>query len=439
MAASTPSKLTTFMEDKFVPIAAKIGGQRHLLALRDGIVMIMPLLILGSFAMIIIDFPIPAWAEWMEANGWYWDGGHLDVIMNATFGIMAIIAAFGVASSLASSYRKANGDFIDGIPAGVLAIAAFFIITQFEGMDSEYLFIALLIGIVVGEIYRFFIQKDWVIKLPDSVPLAIARQFTALLPGMAILGLLWLLIAVPLRGTEVGTLSNWLNNSLFSWLSNVGLSYPATMLGSFLEHLLWCFGIHGAAVVIFPFFEPLWVSALGTDSIINWPFYENGVWIGGSGATLPVVIYMLLFAKSRLLKDIGRISIAPGIFNINEPVTFGLPVVLNPMLMIPYILSPLAIITFMYFGTAMGIFPVLDKMIPWTTPVFISGFLAASGGLGDKLMAVVGQVISFAIAFMIWLPFIRAWDTVNVRMEEGIEGEEAYENLDGKTIDKTLR
>ncbi|MCL2491907.1 MAG: PTS transporter subunit EIIC [Coriobacteriia bacterium] len=421
MAANEAGALTTFMEEKFVPIAAKIGGQRHLLALRDGIIMIMPLLILGSFAMVIIDFPIPAWAEWMETHGWYWDGGHLDVIMDATFGIMAIIAAFGVASALASSYRKANGDAVDGIPAGILAIAAFFILTQGEGMDSEYLFVALMVGLFVGEIYRLFIQKDWVIKLPETVPLAIARQFTALLPGAAILAFLWLFIAVPMRSTEAHTISNWLNTYLFSWLANVGLSYPATMLGSFLEHLLWCFGIHGAAVVIFPFYEPLWLSAIGTDSIITWPFYENGVWIGGSGATLPVVIYMLLFAKSRLLKDIGRISIVPGLFNINETVTFGLPVVLNPMLMIPYVVTPLVIVTIMYFGTSMGIFPVLDKLIPWTTPVFISGFLAASGGLGDRIMAVVGQIICFAVAFLIWLPFIRAWDKVNVLQEEGIE------------------
>lgn len=420
MSESENSKkgVSSFMEEKFVPIAAKIGGQRHLLALRDGIVMIMPLLILGSFAMIIIEFPVPAWNEFMESAGWY---GHMDIIMNATFGIMAIIAAYGVASSLASSYKKKDGSAIDGVPAGILSIATFFVITQGEGMDSAYLFVAMLFAIFTAEIYRVFIQKEWVIKLPDSVPTAVSRQFTALLPGLAILGISWLLIAVPMTYTESHTISAWLNEGLFSWLAGVGLSYPFMMLGSFLEHLLWTFGLHGSAIIIFPFFEPLWVTSTfaGTESIFTWAFYENNVWLGGSGATLPVVVYMLLFAKSKLLKDVGKVAIGPGLFNINEPVTFGLPVVLNPILMIPYILSPLVIITIMYIGTSIGLFPIMDKIVPWTTPIFISGFLASAGGIGSRIMGVVAQVICFAASFLIWLPFIRAWDNINVKREMG--------------------
>lgn len=426
MDSKKQSKLMDWLEEKFVPVAASIGGQRHLLALRDGIVMIMPLLILGAFAMIIIDFPVPAWQELMTATGWYWgDGttGHIDIIINATFGIMALVAAYGVASSLASSYKKKNGDAIDGVPAGILSIATFFVITQGEGTGSEFLFVAMLFAIFTAEIYRVFIQKEWVIKLPESVPTAVARQFTALLPGLVILGVSWLLIAVPMSYTESHTISTWLNTGVFSWLSNAALSYPVMMLGSFLEHLLWSFGLHGSAIIIFPFFEPLWTSVTVKDTtqMFTWAFYENNVWIGGSGATLPAVVYMLLFAKSKLLKDVGRIAIGPGIFNINEPVTFGLPVVLNPMLMIPYILSPLVIVTIMSIGTSIHLFPIMDKIVPWTTPIFISGFLAASGGIGSRIMAVIAQLICFGAAFFIWLPFIRIWDKVNLKRET--EGE----------------
>jgi PTS system cellobiose-specific IIC component len=343
---------------------------------------------------------------------------------------MAVIASFGVASSLASSYKAKDGSPIDGIPAGVLAVAVFFVVTEAGrlaedvvlGMNSENLFVAMFFAIITAEIYRVFVQKEWIIKMPETVPTAIARQFSALLPGAVVLGGAWLLIAIPFSYTPFVTVSAWLNEGLFSWLVNVGLSYPGIMIGSFLEHLLWCFGLHGSAIVIFPFFEPLYLSVTtpGTTAIVTWPFYENGVWIGGSGATLPAVVYMLLFAKSRLCKDIGKIAIGPGIFNINEPVTFGLPVVLNPMLMIPYILSPLVIITIMYTGTAVGIFPILDKMVPWTTPIFVSGFLAASGGIGSSIMGLVAQVICFAVALLIWFPFIRAWDNVNVKREAGL-------------------
>lgn len=416
------SKLAAFMEDKFVPVAAKIGSQRHLLALRDGVVMIMPLLILGSFAMIVIDFPVPAWTDLMTKIGWYWDGPHgIDIIINATFGIMAVIAAFGVAMSLAKSYKKKDGTPIDGVPAGILSIAVFFILVQSGSMDAQNLFVAMAGAIATAEIYRVFIQKGWTIKLPDSVPEAIARQFTALLPGLAILGGAWLLLAAPLSYTSYGTLANFLNEGLFSWLSKVGLSYPFVLFGTFLEHLLWTFGLHGSAIVIFPFFEPLFLSVSSGEitSIITWAFYENCIWIGGSGATLSVVVYMLIFAKSKLLKDIGKIAIGPGLFNINEPVTFGLPIVLNPMLMIPYIVTPMVLVTIMYFGTVWGIFPVLDKIPPWTTPIFISGFLAAAGDIGARLMAVLAQLICFVVSFIIYLPFIRAWDVVNVKREKG--------------------
>jgi len=413
------SKSASFIEDKIVPVAAAIGGQRHLLALRDGIIMIMPLLIVGSFAMIIIDFPVPAWIDLMERIGWSWDG-RLDIIVDYTFGIMSLVAAFGVASSLAGSYKKPNGEAVDGIPAGIMSLAVFSIITQLEKTNSEYLLVALFFAICTAEIYRVFIQKDWVIKLPDSVPLAINRQFTALVPGILILFVAWI-IASLMAYTSYGTLANWLNEGLFGWLTTIGLSFPATMLAAFLEHVLWTFGLHGAAVVIFPFFEPLWLAATtpGTTIIFTWPFYENNIWIGGSGATLPVVIYMLVFAKSTLLKDIGKVAIGPGIFNINEPVTFGLPVVLNPLLMVPFILTPLVLVIFNYIGTAIGIFPIMDTFIPWTTPVFISGFLSAAGGIGSKLMGVLAQVLSFIIAFFIWLPFIRAWDVINVKQEAG--------------------
>ena len=442
MEEKKPKGLTAFMEEKFVPVAARIGGQRHLLALRDGIVMVLPLIMLAAFSMIVLEFPVKPWLQFMMQHGWIgWDDAMFpdlviaqsildatpkeDILINATYGIIAIVGAFGVASSLAGSYRKKNGDHIDGVPAGILSIATFFIIAQTGGVesgtDSTHLFVAMLFAILTAEVYRIFIQKEWVIKLPESVPQAVSRQFTALLPGLVIFAVAWLVIAVPMSYTSVGTIDSWLNNTLFSWMTRVGLSYPFMMVGSFFEHLLWTFGLHGSAIVIFPFFEPMWVVSthVGTTSIFTWGFYENNVWIGGSGATLPVVVYMLLFAKSKLLKDVSKVAIGPGIFNINEPVTFGLPVVLNPILMIPFILSPLAIVTVMFLGTNAGIFPIMDKIVPWTTPIFISGFLAASGGIGSKLMAVVAQIICFGLSFIIWLPFIRAWDNISLKREAG--------------------
>ena len=141
---------------------------------------------------------------------------------------------------------------------------------------------------------------------------------------------------------------------------------------------------------------------------------ENLLWIGGSGATLPVVIYMVIFARSKTLKQVGRLSLVPGLFNINEPVVFVLPIVMNPFLIIPYILSPLVILTISYFGMFFNIFPrMVGVTIPWTTPYLISGYLATGANIGGVIL----QIINFVVAFLIWLPFIRSWDRRNVLME----------------------
>lgn len=421
------SGIMTFMEEKFMPVAARIGGQRHMLALRDGIVMIMPLLIIGAFSMIIGEFPAEAFLNFMANTfGENWNA-FMGVIMNATFGIAAIIATYGVASSLVNSYE------LDGSPAGVISISALFAIIVpvvlmdgGEGVDAYLagsfdpglLFTALLVALVVGEIYRFLVQHNFTIKLPDSVPQAVSRQFTALLPAVVIL-ILFTIVRLLFSLTDWGSFPDFINAVISAPLRNLGTSYVGTLLVIFFEHLLWSFGLHGSAIIVFPIFEPLWIInatenvTQATRHIVTFTFYENGVWLGGSGATLPAVVYMLVFAKSKLLKDVGKIGIAPGLFNINEPVTFGLPVVLNPILIIPYILAPMGAMTVQYIGTAIGLFPLCNLTVPWTTPVLISGFL----GTGGNFMGVVAQLLALAVAFVIWLPFIAAWDRKNYRME----------------------
>ena len=426
------------MEEKFLPVAAKIGGQRHLLALRDGIVMVMPLLILGAFSMIIAEFPLKAYLDFMASTfGDNWNAFE-GVIMNATYGIVALVACYGVSSSLVNSYK------LDGTPAGIVALSAFFItniIGSFKDGEAtveawaantftaEFLFTALIVALVSGEIYRFLVQKNFTIKLPKSVPPTVSRQFVALLPGIVII-LFFLIVRGLFSLTSWGSFPAFVTTVISIPLRGFGTSYIGTLMAVLAEHFLWSLGIHGSAVIIFPIFEPMWIVNLqenlanAAKHIVTQPFYENGVWIGGSGATLPAVVFMLVFAKSRLLKQVGRIAIGPGLFNINEPVTFGLPVVLNPFLMIPFIAAPAIVMTIQYLGTAIGVFPLCNLMVPWTTPFFVSGFL-----MTKSLMGIVAQAISFAVAFLVWLPFISIWDKKNYELEM------ADRNEDVKTPD----
>ncbi|MBP5279964.1 MAG: PTS sugar transporter subunit IIC [Erysipelotrichaceae bacterium] len=419
MKEEKQSKFMTYMEEKFIPFAAKLGNQRHLLALRDGVVMMMPLLILGAFSMIIAEFPVQGFLDFMARTfGENWNAFE-GIIMNATYGIAALVACYGVTSSLVKSYG------IDGTPAGVIGISALLTVVVpsvlVDGeevveawlagsFDATLLFTALLVALITGEIYRYFVQKNITIKLPDSVPPAVSAQFTALIPGIVII-VLFTIVRLLFAATPWGSFPDFVTEVISTPLRHAGTSYLGTTVACLMEHLLWSFGLHGSAIVIFPIFEPLWLVNMaeniseGARNIVTFTFYENGVWIGGSGATLAVVIYMLFFAKSKLLKEVGKIGIAPGIFNINEPVTFGLPIVLNPILMIPYILAPIAAMTVQYLGTAIGLFPLCNNMVPWTCPILISGFLTTG-----SIMGVVAQLCGLAAAFVVWLPFIRAYD-----------------------------
>ena len=432
MKEEKTNKFMTFMEDKFLPLAGKLGNQRHLLALRDGVVMMMPLLIIGAFSMIIAEFPVQAFLDFMAKTfGENWNAFE-GIIMHATYGIAAIIACYGVTSSLVKSYG------LDGTPAGVIGISALMTVVVpsvlMDGeeaveawiagsLDATLLFTALLVALITGEIYRTMVQKNVTIKLPDSVPPAVSAQFTALIPGIVIV-VLFTIVRLLFAKTVWGGFPEFITDVISTPLRHAGTSYFGTLVACLMEHLLWSFGLHGSAIVIFPIFEPLWLVNMaenlssGARNIVTFTFYENGVWIGGSGATLACVIYMLVFAKSKLLKNVGKIGIAPGIFNINEPVTFGLPIVLNPMLMIPYILAPIAAMTVQYLGTAIGLFPLCNNMVPWTCPILISGFLTTG-----SIMGVVAQLCGLAAAFLVWMPFIKAYDDKCYREE--LEAEKA--------------
>ena len=419
--------LKSFFEDKFFNVATKIANQRHLLAMRDGLVLAMPLLIIGSLFIIISDFPLQAYQDFMlSIFGEGWGDFVWNDVVPATTGLLSLVACFGIAKSLVDSYQ------LDGMPGGMIALAAFFLINNLDVEANAWnadlfgtsnLFVAMIISLLAGELYRVIVQRKLVIKLPDSVPPSVSRSFTALVPAAIIL-VLALVVKMLFRLTPFGDFPSFVTAFVTAPLTFAGTSYPGSALAVLVEQILWSLGIHGSSIVT-SVMEPIWLNAnlenlaafqagQALPHIITQTFVENLLWIGGSGATLPVVIYMVIFARSKTLKQVGRLSLVPGLFNINEPVVFGLPIVMNPFLIIPYILSPLVILTISYFGMFFNIFPrMVGVTIPWTTPYLISGYLATGANIGGVIL----QIINFVVAFLIWLPFIRSWDRRNVLME----------------------
>ncbi|PHC81145.1 PTS system, cellobiose-specific IIC component [Bacillus wiedmannii] len=429
-----------FLEKYVMPVAGKVAEQRYLLAIRDGLVLTMPFLIIGSFFLIISALPIPGYNDFMAGLfGENWQRA-LGYPVSATFNIMALIAVFGIAYRLGEYYK------VDALASGALSLVTFLLATPFqvayiipstkesvlvEGaipaalMGSQGLFVAMIIALISTELYRFIVQKKIIIKMPETVPPAVTRSFAALVPGFIVVTVIWILRLI-IENTSFGSIHNIVGQILQEPLSVLGASLWGAIIAVILVHVLWSCGIHGATIVG-GVMSPVWLSLMDQNRVayqagqdipntITAQFFDLWIYMGGSGATLALVIGMLLFARSQQLKSLGRLSIAPGIFNINEMVTFGMPIVMNPILLIPFILVPVVLTIVAYFAMEWGLVArPSGAAVPWTTPILFSGYL----GSGGKISGVVLQLVNFALAFFIYLPFLKIWDKQKLAEEKG--------------------
>ncbi|WP_017550177.1 PTS cellobiose transporter subunit IIC [Heyndrickxia faecalis] len=413
------------MLEKIEAIAGAIGSQRHLRALRDGILLSMPLIIIGSFFLILGNLPINGYTDWLAKIEL---APVFNKIVNGSFGLMAIIAVFGIARSLADHYE------VDGVSAGVVALASFVIVTPdvvaktgsgipYAFVGSGGLFVAILIGLISTEIFRFFVQKNFTIKMPEGVPVAVEKSFAALIPGFMVI-LVWSLVYLLLGLAGVDNIHTLLTGILGKPLGALGSSLWGTLIIIALNSLFWFVGIHGANTIN-PVIQPIWLQ--NTDAnriafqaghalphIVTNEFMMNFVWMGGGGTTIGLVICLWLFARSKNNKAMGSLSVAPGVFNINEPVLFGLPVVLNFKLLIPFVLTPMITAVITYFSMATGLVAKpAGIVVPWTMPPVISGYLATGG----KISGAVIQLITLALSVGIYYPFVRSMDKAELRNE----------------------
>ncbi|AVR00079.1 PTS system, cellobiose-specific IIC component [Oceanobacillus iheyensis] len=408
-----------FMERYFMPVAGKLAEQRHLKAVRDGIIAVMPLLIIGSIFLIISSPPYKPWAEFMAPFA-----PSLSIPVDATFGLLGLIAVFSIAYNLAKSYG------MDGLSAGVLSTAAFFVATPLteEGniplnlMGSEGLFIAILLAITTVEIFRFFEKRNIVIRMPDTVPPSVWRAFTALIPGSVIITLVWG-VDLLLRSSWDLSLHGIVGAVLREPLQMLGGSFWGAMIAILLIHLLWSFGIHGISVVA-SVMAPIWYSLTDENiaaqrageelpHIVGQPYMAIWWAVGGSGMALALTLLFLFLAKSKHLKGLGRGSIGASIFNISEPVIFGAPVVMNPLLIIPFILAPLAVGIITYFSMSIGLVGKPYVIVPWTMPPPLSGILTTGDFRGGILM-----LVNIAVAMFIYFPFFKLYDKQLLKEEE---------------------
>lgn len=444
------SKYEQFIESKVMPVAGRIAGQRHLQSLRDGLVLTMPLIIIGSIFLIIANLPIPGYPEFMASIfGDAWKT-KLNYPVGATFDIMALIAAFGVAYRLAEKYS------VDPLTSGAISLTAFLLATPYEvsfladgakeavmvggGIPvaltgSKGLFVAMIIAILSTEIYRFILQKKIVIKMPDGVPPAVSKSFVALIPGFVVITLVWVLRLL-IEQTDFHSLHNVVSEILGKPLSALGGSLTGNLVAVFIISLLWTFGLHGSSIVG-SVMNPIWLGFMDENrlalekgveqlpNIFTLQFFEPLIYMGGGGCTFALVVLMFFRSRSKQMKQLGKLAIGPGIFNINEPLVFGLPIVLNPIMMIPFILTPIVLTIITYITMSLGwVAQPAGIAVPWTIPPIIGGYLVTGG----KISGAVIQIVNFIISLAIYYPFFRAWDKQKYKEENNVSPTEVKTN-----------
>lgn len=417
------------LEGFLSPIAVKLNQNRYLSAVKDGFFVAMPFIILGSIFLLLSNLPIPGYPDFMEGLlGAEWTF-YFTVPFDMSMNILALYVLIGASNSLAGYYKVNKIGGVTAAVAGVLLLTP--TIENADGaqgiptvaLGAEGLFLIILSVILAIEIYRFVIQRGWVIKMPESVPANVSTSFSSLIPVFFVI-IIFTLIRILFGFTPYETAQNFIYSILQAPLTALGATLPAYLFGQLFETVLWAFGIHGS-VLHSSIMEPVWLTLSAENltayregnpapNIISYQFHNNFVKLGGAGSTLGLVILSSFMAKSEQFKSIGRLALGPSFFNINEPVVFGIPIVLNPMMLIPFILTPLVLAVITYVAMATGLVsPGNGIVVPWTTPPFFSGFLIS--GVGGVLLQLVNAVVTAVIYF----PFFRIEDQNAYDLEQG--------------------
>lgn len=410
------------LESVLMPLAEKIGKNKYLIAIRDGFLLSMPLLIVGSFFLLLANFPIPGWTEFFSrffGDNWT---SYFSKPTDATFTIMAVLAVIGIGYSFAEQMN------VDKLFGGAIALVSWFLIMPYEILSgdsvvtgiplgwvgSKGIFVGILTAFLSVHIYAWVNKKGWVIKMPDGVPPTVEKSFAALIPAGASI-FVFFLINIIFALTPYKNAFNFIFTILQTPLLRLGNTMGAMVVAYIFLHFFWFFGVNGGSVVgaVFnPILQTLSADNLAAfqagdalPNIISQQFQDLFATFGGCGSTLSLLIAMLLFCKSKRIRELGKLAFIPGIFGINEPIVFGLPIVLNPMILIPFMLVPTINIIISYFCMSIGLVPFCSGVaIPWTMPVILSGFLA-TGWQGAVL-----QFLLLILGVFIYMPFIKMMD-----------------------------
>lgn len=445
------NKLMESIEKYLLPIASKISNQKFLIALRDSFIGTMPVVMTGSIALLLNAFLVDVPGQFGNTSipqtfSWFVDVNNL--IFKGSLAIVSLLFIFSLGVNVAKIYKT------DILSSGIVALSAFVIaisnsITKsiplpnadgqvlselFKGVkdiavegnnlsitvsgiipgsqiNSNGYFTAIIIGFMACIIFSKLMNKNWTIKLPDTVPPAIAKPFLSIIPGFVALYSVSIFVYAFNKITGQ-LLIDWIYKVLQTPLLGLSQSFIAVVLIALLTQLFWFFGIHGGNVM-----APIMEGLFGVALLANMEAFQNHqpipylwtsvsygafVWYG----TLGLLIAIFWQSKNSHYREVAKLGIAPVLFNIGEPVMYGLPTVMNPILFIPFLLSPTLMATISYLATSLGWVAPVTQNVTWVMPPVLYGFFST----GFDWRAIVLSVVNLAISILVYLPFVKMAD-----------------------------
>ncbi len=442
------NKVFAFLEKYLMGPMGKIASFRIVRAIMAAGMACIPFTIVGS--MFLVLNVIPQTFTFLEVfwNSTFLKIGDLYMLANkATMGILALYFCLVIGYEYTKIYADEEDLDVNPLNGALLSMFAYFMaipqlvmddgkmvlvnimkkdVNIFNGWEmsgdgvsrlgTTGIFTAIIMSIIAVQLYRLCVKRQWIIKMPEAVPEGVSRSFTALIPAFlvafVILAFTGILVAFDTDIFKIIAVP-------FGFVVNLTSSWIGILVIYFLIHALWIVGIHGANIIS-AFITPIVLSNMqlnieGANIPFAGEFQNSFVVMGGSGATLGLCVFIAFLAKSEQLRVLGKASLAPGLFNINEPLVFGLPIVYNPFLAIPFFLAPMVSASIGYWTIKLELVKPIIAQVPWPSPIGFGAFIGTAG----SLMAVLVSLICGFVAFLIWFPFIKIYDKKLVEQEKG--------------------
>ncbi len=402
------------IEQRLTPFANMLTRNHHITAMRDSFALAMPFVIVGSLMVPLIFPPFSINIDGRFGTWYLLFRPILMPIFELTLGLISLIIAFGASASLAKQYRLPER------LAGLTGCLAFLMFIGFKEGSAPNIFLsgmgmftALFSSFYSIEIIKFFYKKGWCIRLPQEVPLMTRNSFQLLVPLLVIM--LSISVMNTLLQFSTGMMLPNLISEALRPLIIASDTLTAILISLLICQLLWFVGIHGALIVT-GIMNPFWMANLSVNQaamaasqaiphIYVQGFWDHYLLIGGVGSTLPLAL-LLMRSKAVHLRTIGRMGIVPGMFNINEPILFGAPIIMNPLFLLPFIGVPMINACIAWYLTHLGVLDRAVAMLPWSMPSPLGAAWAANGSWKNMCMCL------FAIfnSWMLYRPFFCVYE-----------------------------